>query len=394
MTPSLAPPFAELRDAVKRIARDVAARHADDVDRQARFPAESLAALKQARVLSAPVPRGLGGSGCSLREQADLVGQLAQACASSAMVLAMHYIQIGCIARHAAGSAFFAAWQRQQVESQWLVASMTSEVGTFGETRTSICAVQPDAAGHRFTLDKDATTGSYCAHADAILVTARRADDAAAGDQVLVLVQQGDYRLEQTTSWDTMGMRGTSSPGFKLSSAAPLEQILPQPYADISALTMVPYSHILWSALWHGIAAGAQAKAANFVRGQARKNPGTVPPTAAALADLTRELQALRHHWQALAGEFDAIAAAGTDARDLATIGWALKMNNLKITASEAAPKLVHAALQIVGILGYKNDSPFAMGRAYRDALSGSLMVSNERIAAKNAAMLLVFKDE
>jgi acyl-CoA dehydrogenase len=28
-----------------------------------------------------------------------------------------------------------------------------------------------------------------------------------------------------------------------------------------------------------------------------------------------------------------------------------------------------------------------------RDALSASLMISNERIAAKSAAMLLVFKD-
>jgi len=52
----------------------------------------------------------------------------------------------------------------------------------------------------------------------------------------------------------------------------------------------------------------------------------------------------------------------------------------------------VHSALQIIGILGYKNDSPFSLSRVYRDALSGSLMISNERIAAKSAAMLLVHK--
>ena len=46
---------------------------------------------------------------------------------------------------------------------------MTSENGTFGDTRSSICAV--NVQGERFTLDKDATTGSYCQHADAILVT-------------------------------------------------------------------------------------------------------------------------------------------------------------------------------------------------------------------------------
>jgi acyl-CoA dehydrogenase len=74
-------------------------------------------------------------------------------------------------------------------------------------------------------------------------------------------------------------------------------------------------------------------------------------------------------------------------------MGWALRLNNLKVSCSEAAPQIVHRALQIVGILGYKNDSPFSLGRQYRDALSGSLMISNERINAKSASMLLVFKD-
>jgi acyl-CoA dehydrogenase len=53
----------------------------------------------------------------------------------------------------------------------------------------------------------------------------------------------------------------------------------------------------------------------------------------------------------------------------------------------------VHKALQITGILGYKNDSKFSLGRHYRDVLSASLMISNDRIASKSASMLLVFKD-
>ena len=79
--------------------------------------------------------------------------------------------------------------------------------------------------------------------------------------------------------------------------------------------------------------------------------------------------------------------------QDLQSIGWALKMNNLKINASETAPQIVHKALQITGILGYKNDSKFSLGRHYRDSLSGALMISNDRIASKSASMLLVFKD-
>ena len=47
-------------------------------------------------------------------------------------------------------------------------------------------------------------------------------------------------------------------------------------------------------------------------------------------------------------------------------------------------PKIVHDALQIVGIGGYKNDGKFSVGRNYRDALSAALMVSNERIFGKD----------
>lgn len=383
--------FNALLAAVKAIATTVAAPEAPDVDARARFPQATVAALKEARVLSAAIPRELGGAGCGMRELALLCSTLGQACGSSAMVLAMHYIQVACMARHGFGSTFFRGYLQGLVGHQYLLASMTSENGTFGETRTSICAVE--RASGRFALAKDATTGSYCEYADAILVTARRAPDAAGSDQVLVLVRKEDYKLTQSTTWDTLGMRGTCSPGFKLESSGPEEQIIPGSFADSSAQTMVPYSHILWSSLWWGIAADAVARAAECVRAAARRNPGTVPPAAIRLAEVSSQLQAMRHNWLNLAAEFDDINARPEGLGQLMSIGWALKMNNLKINASEAAPQIVHKALQIAGIVAYKNDTKFSLGRHYRDVLSASLMISNERIAAKSASMLLVLKD-
>lgn len=383
--------FNALLAAVKAIATNVAAPEAADVDARARFPRATVEALREARALSAAVPKELGGAGCGMRELALLCAALAQACGSSAMVLAMHYIQVACLARHGRDSAFFRGYLQDLVRQQYLLASMTSENGTFGETRTSICAVE--RAQGRFTLAKDATTGSYCAYADAILVTARRAPDAPGSDQVLVLVRKDDWRLTQTTTWDTLGMRGTCSPGFQLESSGPEEQIVPGSFADSSAQTMVPYSHILWSSLWWGISADAVARAAECVRAGARKNPGTVPPTAIRLAEVSTQLQSMRHNWLSLAMEFDAIAARPEGLQELLAIGWALKMNNLKVSASEAAPQIVHKALQIAGIVAYKNDTKVSLGRHYRDVLSASLMISNERIAAKSASMLLVLKD-
>lgn len=382
----------DLLSQVRAIAADVAAKHADDVDRQARFPIETIRALQQIKALSASVPAELGGAGSDMRQLAAMCAALAQGCASSAMVFAMHHIQVACLARHGMDSKFFREYMKELVDKQHVLASMTSEVGTAGDTRSSICAVE--VSGDRFVLNKDATTGSYCAHADGILVTCRRAADAPSSDQVLVLVRKGEYKLTQTTTWDTMGMRGTCSPGFKLESTGPAEQILPGSFADSSAQTMVPYSHILWSALWSGIAGDAVGRAASFVRAEARRKPGTVPVTATRLAKVSTQLQAMRNNWLALASEFDAMTALPTGMDDLLSMGWALKMNNLKVGSSEAAPEIVHQALQIAGVMAYKNDSKFSVGRHYRDSLSGALMVSNERINSKSASMLLVLKDD
>jgi acyl-CoA dehydrogenase len=382
---------AALLDATREIAAGVAAQHAAQVDTQARFPHETLAALRAAGVLGAAVPVSLGGAGLGMAALAQLCATLAQGCGSSGMVLAMHYSQVACLTRHATGHEFFNGYLRDLVKHQYLLASITSEVGTFGDTRSSVCALE--ANDGRYTLNKDATTGSYCAHADAMLVTCRREAQAAASDQALVLVRREDASLTQTGTWDTLGMRGTCSPGFRLESRGPLEQVLPVPFADISAETMVPYSHILWSSLWWGIAADAVSRAAAYVRGEARKRPGSVPPTATRLAEVTADLQSMRLQWQSVAQAYDDTVARPGGEQDLFGMAWALRLNNLKVACSEAAPRIVHQALQILGVLGYKNDTPFSLGRHYRDVLSASLMISNERIASKSASMLLVHKD-
>src|SRR5438309_11713265 len=86
--------------AVRKIADEVAAAHADEVDRDARFPRETLDALREAGALSAQVPAGLGGGGVSVAGIAHACFELGRRCAASAMVFAMHQIQVGTIVRH------------------------------------------------------------------------------------------------------------------------------------------------------------------------------------------------------------------------------------------------------------------------------------------------------
>ena len=389
--PASAGPASGPMGGVRRIARDIARPHAGDVDRAARFPAETIQALKEEKLLSALVPTSLGGAGFHFGEVATMCEILATGCASAAMVFAMHQIQIACIARHGMSSPGLRQYLRDVVAQQYLVASVTSEVGVGGEMRTSIASVSRE--GGRYTVNKDATTISYCEHADDLLLTARRAPDAPPSDQVLVLLKKGDYHVEKTGTWDTMGMRGTCSPSFKVYAQGPEEHVLPAPFADIASHTMVPVSHVLWASVWLGIASSAVSTARAFVRQQARAKPGTVPPTAVRLAEVSSLLQTMRTNVHDVVSEAEELMTRdGTDA--LSSISFALKMNNLKVAASQLVVQIVHQTLLICGIVGYKNDSPFALGRHLRDAHSAALMVGNDRILATNASLLLVLKED
>jgi acyl-CoA dehydrogenase len=376
--------------AVRTVAEDVAGPAADDVDREARFPHEAIAALRAHGALSAFVPQPLGGSGVDFGTLATACFDLARACASTGMVYAMHQIQVASIVRHAHGSAFFDGYLRDLANSERLIASATSEVGVGGDLRSSIAALTPD--GDFLTFEKKAPTVSYGAHAEDLLTTVRRSPEADHGNQVLVLTRGEEAALEQTGTWDSMGMRGTCSPAYIVRARVSGDHVLPVPFGEIAAQTMVPVTHILWAQVWLGIATAAYDRARAFVRAQAKSTPGVVPPTATRLSALAAEVQSMRAEIVAATDDYEAKLSSDTPSDDLFDLGYAIRINALKISASERVARICIAALGICGIVGYKNDTPFSVGRHLRDALSATLMISNERIHATNAALLLVHK--
>jgi len=377
-------------DAVRRIAEETAAPHADDVDRDARFPTETIQALREERALSAFVPTELGGDGVSFEALAGACFELGQRCGASAMVFAMHQIQVATIVRHLDDAPWFESYLRDVVAEQRLIASVTSEVGTGGDMGSSIASVEPAGEGiGRF--EKQAPTVSYGAYADDLLTTLRRAPDAEPGDQVCVLTSKDQHTLEPTGSWDPLGMRGTCSPGNVVRAELPLEQVLPTQFALVMNESMVPISHILWSHLWLGIATDAFTRARAFVRAAAKRKPGEVPPAAIRLSELMSELSLLRAEVSSGLREF--VEASAGDRARLSEMASILRFNNLKIAASEQAPRVCQDALGVCGIMGFKNDTPFSVGRHLRDTMSACLMVANERIHQTNASLLLIAKD-
>ena len=377
-------------DGVRRIAEEVAAPNAYDVDRAARFPSETLDALREQQALSAYVPEDLGGGGVSFEAIAGACFELGRHCGASAMVFAMHQIQVATIVRHLDDAPWFESYLRDLVGSQRLVASVTSEVGTGGDMGSSIAAVEANGEGlARF--EKQAPTVSYGAYADDLLTTLRRSPDAEPGDQVCVLTSNTQHTLEPTGSWDPLGMRGTCSPGNIVRAEFPLEQVLPTQFASVMNQSMVPISHILWSHLWLGIATDAFGRARAFVRAAAKRKPGEPLPAAIRLSQLMSELSLLRAEVYSALREF--VEASEEDRSRLSEMATILRFNNLKIAASEQAPRVCQGALGVCGIVGFKNDTPFSVGRHLRDTMSASLMVANERIHQTNASLLLIAKE-
>lgn len=368
-----------------RAAVEVAAAHAEAVDREGRFPAEALAALREARLLALTAPPELGGEGVGLTEIAGICQALGGACASAGMVFAMHHISLANLL----DCGLESAWHRELIgraaREQLLFASATSEAGVGGDLRQSVCAVEAD--GEDFRLNKAATVISYGEQADAIFATARRDPEAPSSDQVLCVLMRDQYALERTSTWDALGMRGTCSHGFQLAARAPLAQILPRPFADIAAESMLAASHLLWGSVWAGVAGEALARAQAAVVAEAKKKPGAPPASAAALAEVYTRMRLIEcavrdglERWEAMRGTPDASP----------TLAFSLALNALKVAVSSEALRVVDEAMMICGLPGYKNEGPLSLGRHLRDIHSARLMINNERILAGAGQMLLV----
>ncbi|MFZ0040279.1 MAG: acyl-CoA dehydrogenase family protein [Solirubrobacteraceae bacterium] len=385
----------ELVHGVRRIAREVAAANADDVDRSARFPAETVDALREQGALSAFVPVALGGAGVPFHSLAVCCVELGRACGASAMVFAMHQIQVATLVRHLDPGSWHEGYLEKLAAEQRLIASVTSEVGTGGDMSRSIAAVTPSDGGS-VSFEKQAPTVSYGAYADDLLTTLRRSPDAESGDQVAALTHREQNELEATGTWDVLGMRGTCSPGYVVRARFGSEQVLSTPFARVASESMVPISHVLWSHLWLGIAEDAFDRGRAFVRAAAKRasdaGGANQLPSAQRLSRLSGELAMLRALVASGLQEFLA-CAEGPERERLSTMGSTLRFNNLKIAASEQAGKISRGALDVCGIMGFKNDSPFSVGRHLRDTLSAPLMVANERIHQTNAGLLLIAKE-
>ena len=364
-------------------AAAIAASHAGAVDGDARFPAEAFAALKAEKLLGILVPASLGGEEASIGEVVDVCFRLGRACSSTGMIYAMHQVKAACVVHHGMESAWHREFMQRMIADQLLLASSTTEGKGGGNVRASEAPVEHSDG--RIVLLRDASVISYGLEADAVVTTARRNAESDASDQVLVVFEKRNYSLEKTGGWDTLGMRGTCSAGFSLKAIGAPEQIMPVPYGKIHSESMVPSAHLMWGAVWAGIAAGAVERARKFMKKAQRA--GALPPGAPHFTQSLAKLRALRALIAASLTRYESIAQ---DPKALSSIDFQTAINLLKVDASELAVETVMAAMRATGLSGYRNDGDVSIGRSLRDVLSSPIMINNDRILSSLQASTLL----
>ena len=354
-----------------------------EVDRDARFPWESLAALREHRVLSALVPVSQGGMGASITDVGNTIRVLSRYCGATGSVLAMHNEQMFLLLKHGHTPALHRLVD-EIVDKQLLIANANSEVGLGGDVMRSLTALEPDGDGWRF--DKQALAASYGSHADLILSTARRAPDAAETDQVAAMLRANEMTLEETTGWDTLGLRGTRSSGLHISGHVTADDLFPVPFAEMASRGGGQMRHVLLTAVWTGLAEGAMHEAHKTVRAAARRNIGTTNQSAMRLAEIMTDVQVAR----ATLADAQRQIEVAIETDTLEDIGLITSLRNVKIVTTTTAVRVAGMALQICSINGYRRGKDHPLERILRDAYGGLIMVGNDRYLAENAQILPV----
>ncbi len=362
----------------------IAAAHAGTVDADARFPNEAVTALRELSLLGLLVPKQYGGPGASLADVALVCRTLGRACGSTALIYAMHQIQLACLVAGGADVTWQTSLLERLARDQLLLASVTSEVGIGGNIRSSICA--PDYSIDSLTLTKQSSAISYGDQADALLVSARRNHEASSSDQILIFAERKDVRLVETGCWDTLGMRGTGSKAFDVTLRVSTDQILPAAFGEIAQHTMLPTSHLLWGAVWLGIASDAAERARSYLRRQVQVDPNVMSPAALRFGKAASLVATIQARLDLAMAEYEHGQKAERDAFPL---GFLTEVNGLKVMISEAALEVAQHAMMICGFSGYQCGTPYSVGRHLRDLQSAPLMVNNDRISSNAATMLI-----
>lgn len=345
--------------ALRSVIEDVVAPAAAEIDRSAAFPRAAVDALGNAGLLGLISAPETGGMGLGLRAATDVVEQLARECASTAMVVCMHYAAAAVIEAHGARDVRVAA-----ATGRALATLAFSEAGSRSHFWAPVSSATRDGEGIRLDAQKSWVTAAD--EADLYVWSSRPVS--AEGASTLWLVPSTTTGLRVTAPFDGLGLRGNcSSPIVAEGATVPASSMLGGDGGgfDVMMSVVLPYFQLMNSAFSVGTMESATAKTIAHVSGARLEHVGQtladLPTIRAYVARMRTKTDMSRALLQ------DAVLATETGREDTL-----LRILESKAATGEAATEVTELAMRVCGGAAFRKD--VGVERHFRDARAATVM--------------------
>jgi alkylation response protein AidB-like acyl-CoA dehydrogenase len=349
----------------REVARDVLARHADDVDRTARWPQESVASLGQSGLLGIVVDGPSGGGGAGPVAFAGVACALAEQCASTAMIYVMHVSATQVIA---AATSFDQreAVLRQIALGKHLSTLAFSEKGSRSHFWAPVSQAIVEGDAHRLTADKSWVTSA--GRADSYVVSTRAAGGREPLASTLYYVPRDTPGLNVGGAFDGLGLRGNaSSPVQLVNVARRSNDRLTDEGAGFSAMLniVLPWFQLGSTAVWVGVARAATRDTRRHLLGSRFEH------LAEGLASLAT-LRARLARMQVLVDVHQAFLGHVAERMEHPAPDTMLAVLESKAAAAQMALDVTELAMSVCGGAGFSRH--LSVERNFRDARAAPVM--------------------
>ncbi len=347
----------QIRDLIRRVAKEQVAPRADAIDRSAEYPQDMFDLLRQLGLFTLPFPQQYGGTN-SMVSACLAIEEFGRVCYNTAYLLLLQWVPFG---------AFLAGGTEDQkkrflpglASGELRAAFSTTEPQSGSDVAGIKTRATPVAGGYSLTGSKVWCTNSHIA--DFVLVAAKTADDKSTGSINLFIVERGSKGFKVGRKEEKMGARGVPScPLFLDDVFVPASNILGESGKGFK-LVMETFnkSRPLIGARGVGLAQGAIDHASEYIQNRVAfgRKISDFQGIRWMLADMAIQTEAARSLVYKAAAMVDA-GAAGVDLAPIAAMA--------KCFATDIAMKVATDAVQLFGASGISNEYP--INRYFRDA--------------------------
>jgi alkylation response protein AidB-like acyl-CoA dehydrogenase len=342
---------------VAAVARENALR----VDAEGAFPEPTIAAARSAGLLGLTCSKEVGGQGRGPRQAGLVVERIGRECASSAMVLTMHYSGAAVLEAYGSESV-----RRDVAAGRHLSTLAFSESGSRSHFWAPLGTARAD--GDQVVLDAQKSWVTS-AHAASAYVWSSRP---VAGSEVstIWLVPNGSKGLQAAARFDGLGLRGNdSTPVAAKGVRIPQTNRLGADGAGFGIMmqTVLPTFTLLTAAGSLGIAEALVQKTVEHAAGTRYAHLPEhnalcdLPTIRATIARMRIQVDMTKALWQ---DAFAAIEDARADAP--------LRVLEVKAAAAETAAAVADSAMRVCGGLAFRKE--VGVERLFRDARAAMVM--------------------